>query len=307
MPNYVEPFFGSGAVMLARPTPPGTETVCDADGFLANFWRAVQSEPDRVAELMDWPVNEVDLEARHKYLCLMPDKTEFLQRMRDDPDFYDVKRAAWWCWGLCAWIGSGWCEGEWHGPESVSNRGSGINIRDPEHGGKRPELGPGRGVHRQVPHLRDGGQGVHRPSICDFTAYMRALQTRFRRVRVTCGDWSRICGPTPTYLYGLCGVFLDPPYSAEAERYSGIYREDSLTVAHDVRAWCLANGNNRKMRIVLCGYAGEGHEVLEEHGWGVHIWKAAGGRGTKNGNYLNNLKERIWYSPYCLVRQPTLF
>ncbi len=35
--NYVEPFFGSGAVLLGRPHPPHTETVNDADGFICNF------------------------------------------------------------------------------------------------------------------------------------------------------------------------------------------------------------------------------------------------------------------------------
>jgi DNA adenine methylase len=29
VPNYVEPFFGSGAVLLGRPHPPKTETVND--------------------------------------------------------------------------------------------------------------------------------------------------------------------------------------------------------------------------------------------------------------------------------------
>lgn len=41
--NYVEPFFGSGAVLLARPGGPGNiETVNDLDGYIANFWRAVR-------------------------------------------------------------------------------------------------------------------------------------------------------------------------------------------------------------------------------------------------------------------------
>jgi site-specific DNA-adenine methylase len=48
--NYVEPFFGSGAVMLNRPMPfDGTETVNDADGLVSNFWRAVAKDPDAVS------------------------------------------------------------------------------------------------------------------------------------------------------------------------------------------------------------------------------------------------------------------
>src|SRR5689334_12022497 len=35
--NYVEPFFGSGAILLNAPNPGHTETVNDADGLLANF------------------------------------------------------------------------------------------------------------------------------------------------------------------------------------------------------------------------------------------------------------------------------
>jgi hypothetical protein len=29
--------------------------------------------------------------------------------MRADPDYFDAKRAGRWLWGICAWIGSGWC------------------------------------------------------------------------------------------------------------------------------------------------------------------------------------------------------
>jgi len=33
VPNYVEPFFGNGAVLLRRPHKPGIETVNDKDGL----------------------------------------------------------------------------------------------------------------------------------------------------------------------------------------------------------------------------------------------------------------------------------
>lgn len=64
--NYIEPFFGSGAVLLGRPGEPGIETVNDADAYLANFWRAISGDPDGVARYADWPVNEADLHARHR-------------------------------------------------------------------------------------------------------------------------------------------------------------------------------------------------------------------------------------------------
>lgn len=68
VPNYVEPFAGSLAVMLRRPTPARIETVNDLDCFVANFWRAVRLAPEETAEWADWPVNEADLHARHRWL-----------------------------------------------------------------------------------------------------------------------------------------------------------------------------------------------------------------------------------------------
>lgn len=37
VPNYIEPFFGSGAVLLGRPHEASTETINDLDCMVANF------------------------------------------------------------------------------------------------------------------------------------------------------------------------------------------------------------------------------------------------------------------------------
>jgi site-specific DNA-adenine methylase len=68
--NYVEPFAGSLAVLLSRPVEHRriAETVNDKDNYLANFWRALQADPEEVARWADWPVNETDLTARHLWL-----------------------------------------------------------------------------------------------------------------------------------------------------------------------------------------------------------------------------------------------
>lgn len=102
--NYVEPFFGSGAVLLNRPHPAGIETVNDLDCMVANFWRALQQEPSAVASFADWPVNEADQHARHLWLCR---RVEFREMMKKDPDYFDAKIAGWWVWGQSIWIGSG--------------------------------------------------------------------------------------------------------------------------------------------------------------------------------------------------------
>src|SRR4051794_38752314 len=68
VPNYVEPFFGSGAILLGRPHLPRTETVNDIDCYISNFWRALKADPAEVSRWAGDPVNEADLHARHLWL-----------------------------------------------------------------------------------------------------------------------------------------------------------------------------------------------------------------------------------------------
>ena len=153
--NYVEPFAGSLAVLLGRPTwhKARCETVNDADSYLANFWRALLHDPEEVARWADWPVNETDLFARH--LWLVNEGRRRIASLESDPDFYDARVAGWWVWGLNAWIGSGWCRGD--GPWTLA-----VEHQDGEDR-QLPHLGnAGRGVNRQLPHLGDAGQGVNR-------------------------------------------------------------------------------------------------------------------------------------------------
>lgn len=47
--SYLEPFFGSGAVLFNKP-PSKIETVNDIDGDIVNFFRVLQEQADRLAE-----------------------------------------------------------------------------------------------------------------------------------------------------------------------------------------------------------------------------------------------------------------
>jgi hypothetical protein len=261
VPNYCEPFFGSGAVLLGRPSEPGTETINDLDCMVANFWRALQHDPEAVAYHAENPVNEADQHARHLWLCSQED---FRETMKVDPEFYDTKIAGWWVWGQCIWIGGGWCA-------------------------------------KQLPHLGDAGKGIHR-KLTPLLAYMQELAERLKRVRVCCGDWNRILGPSVTFKHGITGVFLDPPYSDLAKRTDNVYSCDSNAVAHLVREWAIANGDNPDLRIALCGY--EGEHVMPD-AWSCIRWKAQGGYGSLRDNQgrENATKERIWFSPHCLGKQ----
>jgi site-specific DNA-adenine methylase len=207
--NYVEPFAGSLAVLLGRPHTPRTETVNDLDCYLANFWRALQADPDAVARWADWPVNEADLLARHRWLQT---RAAFREQMHADPEYHDAKIAGWWVWGLSAWIGSGWC----------------AHARVPE---QLPHLGnAGMGVHRptqKLPHLGDAGRGV-------LAEYLGSLASRLRRVRVACGEWDRVLGDSVTFKHGTTGVFLDPPYSAEECPMTSTERETPRTPVEEI-------------------------------------------------------------------------
>ena len=97
---------------------------------------------------------------------------------------------------------------------------------------------------------------------------------------------------------GLTGVFLDPPYSEEADRNETLYATEDLDCAHAVREWAIEWGNDPRMRIALCGYAGE-HAMPDS--WDEVPWKARGGYGSQgNGAGRDNSnRERIWFSPHC--------
>jgi site-specific DNA-adenine methylase len=316
--NYVEPFAGSAAMLLGAPPGKRVETVNDKDGFVANFWRAISKDPEQVAHHADWPVNETDLFARHSWL--VRNCGDLSERLSSDPDYFDAKVAGWWAWGACAWIGSGWCSGSgpWvydgvsivnarklphlgDGGQGVNrqiphlNRGQGINR-------KLPHLSSGQGINHQIPHLGNGGRGINKGDSVDRTAFIqdwfRELHVRMRDVRVTSGDWARVVTDSVTVLHGLTAVFLDPPYTLGDMQYAAGGCGGELV--RDVQAWCATTGQNPKLRIVLCGHAGE-HDALLAHGWHTRVWKASSGyKKPKEGEVSLYKTETLWCSPYCI-------
>jgi len=321
--NYVEPFAGSAAMLLGAPPGKRIETINDYDGFVANFWRAIHADPDAVAKHADWPCNEVDLFARHSWLVRQT-KT-LTERLHADPDWCDPKIAGWWCWGACNWIGSGWCAGvgPWvHDgekmvclPRGKDNGKLGVWAQSPHLGDagqginrQLPHLGDaGQGINRQLPHLGDAGKGINRQTDHPRSEYIREwfglLHARMRDVRVTCGDWQRVCKDSVTTRHGLTALFLDPPYTKGAMDYGA--GGMGLGIADDVRKWCAANGDNTKLRIVLCGHAGE-HDALLAHGWHLRTWTARKGYALTDEAVENSASETLWCSPHCVPVSPVM-
>jgi len=279
--QYIEPFCGSAAVLLACPRPAALEVVCDGSGFIANFWRAVKHQPAAVAGWADYPVSHIDLGARHGWLMAQRDR---IGTEMQDPDWPgDAKVAGWWLWGQCCWIGSGWCD--WFGKiPHAGNAGMGVQAI-----GQIPHAGnAGMGVQAigQIPHASDAGMGADALlTSCGRTAWawLHRIANRLERVRVVHGDWSRCLN---NHFGGDdTAVFLDPPYRS----YEALYGKAGA-VADAVESWAR---ENEHLRIALCGHQGD----YALAGWDAVEWSR--GRLTYSGGQTTD-SECVWYSPACL-------
>jgi len=206
-----------------------------------------------------WPVIEADLHARH--LWLVGQREGLTARLIADPEWCDPKIAGWWCWGACAWIGDGWCDAK---------------------------------PSRKLPFFGNTGIGVHSAA----GAAWKPLATRLRDVDVASGDWTRVVSATVLKrASGICGVYLDPPYLEGAQQYAAGGTGTGLSAA--VREWCEATGDDKRVRVVLSGYAGE-HDALESRGWRVVEWRSGGAGYMAAGADRTASRERLWLSPHCL-------
>ena len=157
--SYVEPFAGSLAVLLHKPEPYPREIVCDIDGMLCNFWRAVKFDPEQTAYWADWPTVHFDLTARHKWLVEWGKSN--IDALKEDPEYFDAKVAGWWCWGVSNWIGGGFCEAVYGGHVSVDQIPHVTSY--PTGGGQGVQV-QRKVIGDQIPHVNSyptgGGQGV---------------------------------------------------------------------------------------------------------------------------------------------------
>lgn len=339
--TYNEPFAGSLAVLLGRPHEPRIETVNDLDCYLANFWRALQADPDGVAKHADSPVNEADLHARHRWLVEVARTNA--ERCMTDPDFYDVKIAGWWVWGQCLWIGSGWCQS----PESASRNkgdrgvtqygraGYGVNQK------RRPQLTGDQGAltHQKRPKLRErgdddvtyrrwqgggagGGSGVISPSLTrqlpqlsgDGSGAQRGLlangvasQGLYEYLRALAARLRRVrvcCGDWKRVLTPSVTTYIGTTGVFLDPPYGHELRERCYSEDHDISQDVAkwAIENGDNPQMRIALCGYEGEHTMPKS-WECVAWKAHGGYSRSERGKANRARERIWFSPHCL--QPT--
>ena len=269
---YVEPFFGSGAVLLAREDPCPREIIADTNGHLVNFWRALTAAPDEVAMWADWPTFHHDLTARHRWLiATAPERAEL---MRLDPEYYDAKAAGWWVWGISNWIGGGW----------------GYVPHD-----KRPlvnDRGGGRGV--QLQHIALSGVAAI-GSGERLLPWFRSLAQRMAEVVQLDRDWRSALTPTllmdtaTSSATGPVAVFLDPPY-LDNDRSLTLYTSDLDGEMPAAAAWQWALDHGDRYRVAYCCHADD-FELPE--GWDEVSYRMPARRKSVR-------HEVIRFSPACL-------
>lgn len=307
--NYVEPFGGSLAVLLARPDEHEwwlkKETAGDYAGHIINFYRAVTYKPEDVARFASYPVTEADLTARHLYL--MRYENELVEKMSADPKYFDAEAAGWWVWGISAWVGGDWMTGV--GPWKPGDpEGKGVYRKMPmvagSHGGK--------GIHKPLKNLEYDGENT--PNIVshyedNLYEVFKIISNRLRRVRIVCGDWKRLTGSAVDGGRNrITGVFLDPPYDLSLRRGDLYGKTDSknnpgVQVHEEAREWALKHTDDDSKRIAYCSYSTpEEDEMFLKAGWKPYRWSASGGYSLQSNTSArdNKDKEIIWFSPSCL-------
>jgi len=310
---YVEPFYGSGAVLLNRPEfdyKKHIEIVSDIDGNICNTWRALQFAPDEVAKYCDYPVNHIDLETRK--IQIGKEYETLIKNLVSDDTYCNPKLAGFYIYIMSISIS----------PTIEKKYFQSNYIPESDILSKRPSITKNNKVIVNIdenqlskkPFISHSGMGISKTTIRDYTIetddptapysillykWFRKLAERLRYVKVCFGDWSRVCsGDWQQISKYSFGYYFDPPYSSKL-RQKDLYYKDSMTIAKSVRDWCIKRGKDSNARIVLSGYYDE-HKELLEHNWSVKRWTTQGGYGNMCKN-TNRFEEAIFISPNCIM------
>jgi site-specific DNA-adenine methylase len=326
---YVEPFAGSLGVYLKRPEhyKDIIARLGDFDGLVVNFWRAVVAQPNEIAEWCTRPVNECDLSACH--IKCVENKARLVPKLSANPEYYDLKLACYWAYGINCWIGGNWCntKGPWirddatdmminkhngkiYGTDDVlndlTNDEEGVRAKKPVDGFKSllSQADEG-GVWAQKPvdafkyllSQADGEPNAYDSKLNRNIKWLNHLSSSLMRATIVCQGWERLLTKSYTTEGAkLTAIFLDPPYDEQQQSQSGNYygENNSRCISTDVREWCKSNSSNKLLKIVLCGYNDE-HDELLNYGFEKIGWNAKNGAGYRKADTTIKT-EFLWHN-----------
>jgi site-specific DNA-adenine methylase len=262
---YLEPFAGSLAVLLARPDDPRAEVAVDTDGLVLNLWRAIKHDHEGLLGFDMGPVSESEIEAMHQRLIDLSPHLNWA--LRESVLYYDMELAYMYWAGISSWIGAGWC-----------SRST---------------------AARQRPHIDRTLKGLFAVGCTD--ARISLLAERLANVVLLAGDWTdgwKRCvsdGILNRFRSqkGGVGIFLDPPYTHDTGRTSGLYEADK-PLSEQVSAFALVTAS-ADIRIVVAGYESE-YPALDKDGWVRELWNTPSGYVNTSGNTRRE-QEVLFVSP----------
>jgi DNA adenine methylase len=265
--NYIEPFAGSLAVLLAARYRPNRICVNDLDAMITNFWRALQADPDGVMTASDRPRNEIDLKAVHKHL--QEARPLLREKLLLDHRFFDLELAGLWVWCCCSCIAS------------------------------RADLdrGYGRGIHR-LP-LRDRAVRI--------SYFRQLSDVLRDAVIMSGDWFRCVESYSSTTYHGLTAVFLDPPYRGDFDteiyqdydpHVSRVCRSWAAKVGADPLfriALCGTEGEH----VMPAGW--------QEYRWKRNGGRGNRGKSRREREKTARKTESIWFSPHCHSQEIDLF
>ena len=234
-PNtYVEPFAGSLAVLLRRPQIYSNkrrfEIVGDLSGKICNFWRALKIDPEAIAKEIVYPPIHLDMQARNKFI---KDWCEVNKaKLELNPDYCDVKVAAWFIWGQCLSIGLNF--GSCNDPQVPNMAGSALS---------------------QVQSIY---QSMSVNEAVDYNnKLLSQIADRLASVAIFNKPWkSCFSGRVMEHREAEeVAVFLDPPYKLEKRSKTYENEHQSETAAEASYEWAIEHGE--KYRIAYCCHEGD--------------------------------------------------
>ncbi len=267
--NYIEPFAGGMAILLARPNPSlvveerFVETVNDKDALVINAWRAMKhANPRELAELVETINSQQHLDSFKKDVY---ENYYMLNRLiRSGTERYHPYLAAMWIAGMKNAIGAGFA-----------------NTADT--------------YSKVSPRIVISGWPFGSAE-----RYFKYMKYRLKHVNLMCLNWHELVGsPTRTTLQGETATFIDPPYPRK-ER-SPCYNEDDGSPSNAAAEWAIETirkDKANKFRIAFCGYRRLYKKKFKAEGWTSISWKGKGygvqgdGRGR-----VNAAEETVWFSP----------